>query len=215
MNNKSLAVAVIVLIFILGILAGTKLRSSQSSAPDGSKNTFNAGWEAAKKRLSESGFYPMGMTSSDVKNLSGTITKINGKSITVKIRPLEPLADPQLDERVISIGNDTKIYAYENKDPQAYQKELTEYNNLTRERMGNPSTSTQPLMMPDFRIKKEADISNLKENQTINVVSTENIKDKKSFTPTEISIEQEMTAPPAAPLPGITPPSAQPVPPIK
>ena len=121
---------VALIFFSLGYLIG-----SAKVSPTGklaiSANTFQAGWEAAKKRLADSGFAAP-MANLEINNVSGQVTAIQDNAITLKIRPMEPLADPSLDERIVKIDNQTKIYVLEQKDQALYQKEMADFNKKYR-----------------------------------------------------------------------------------
>jgi len=216
MTKKTiLMVAGIALIFILGILIGakTKSKSTAISQLSGGKDTFQAGWEAAKKRLADSGFASMGLSGLEIKNLIGEVKKIENNKITLKTAPLEPLADPELDERIVLISNNTKIYKYEEKDAAVYKQEMEEFNKKMQQQLrptSETSTPSSPIVPPEFRTKKEAAVSDLKENQRINVIAAENIKDKKEFTAIEIDIEGMPVMPNlGSPMPG------SPIPPVQ
>jgi len=88
---------VALIFFSLGYLIGSAKVSPTGKLAIGA-NTFQAGWEAAKKRLADSGFAAP-MANLEINNVSGQVTAIQDNAITLKIRPLEPLADPSLDER--------------------------------------------------------------------------------------------------------------------
>lgn len=189
-----------------------------------SQNNYQAGWDAAKKRLADSGTIPM-MGNLEIKNISGEVTVVKGNSITLKIRPLEPLADPSLDERIVQVDNNTKITILAQKDQKEYQSEMAEFQKKMQEQMKNPPALVQvptspasAIMPPELFVKKEASLSDIKVGATLNVIATDkDIKNTKQFSATEIGIQPTlMMAPPAgAPLstPGaVTPPPATSIP---
>jgi hypothetical protein len=165
-------------------------------------NTFQAGWEAAKKRLVDTGFgTPNGNI--EISTVIGQVVTVKDNSIIFRIAPLEPLSDLNLDERVIKTDNKTKIYIYEPKDKTQYQKEMEEYAKKMQEQAKTSSASGQDLTAPinsmappEYFIKKEVSLSDIKIGTTINVVATDkDIKNIKEFAAAEISY-QDITPPP-------------------
>ena len=77
-----------------------------------SENTFQAGWKAAEDRLKENGFIGCGAISgSEERNhLNGEILEIKGNKIYLRTVPLNPLANPELNTRIVEISGDTEIY---------------------------------------------------------------------------------------------------------
>jgi len=213
----SLVVALV--FFTLGYaVGGTKVTSSGQLAVGA--NTYQAGWDAAKKRLADSGFADP-MANLEVKNVSGEVTAVQGNAITLKIRSLEPLADPSLDERTIIVDANTKIYILEQKDQAQYQSEMADFNKKMQEQLKTPpapgQTPTAPagaITPPEFLIKKETGISDIKTGAQINVIAADkDIKNTKQFNAAEISIQQApiMTTA-AAGAPASVPAPATPLP---
>jgi len=202
---------VALIFFSLGYLIG-----SAKVSPTGklaiSANTFQAGWEAAKKRLADSGFAAP-MANLEIKNVSGQAIAVQGDAITLKIGPLEPLADPNLDERIVKIDNNTKIYILEQKDQTQYQSEMAEFNKKMQEQLKNPpkpgetpAAAAGAIMPPEFFVKKEASISDIKVGMNINVIAADkDIKNAKQFSAAEINLQPVPVMTPAA----VTPPAAE------
>ena len=115
MNTLSLKTIIIILIlaaFGLGFYLGNLY-------PIGLKgeNTFEAGWQAAQERLSESGFMPPMIEGAEITSVNGEVKEVKDNRISLKISPLEPLADPDLDNRIVEVDEKTKIYRLIEKDP--------------------------------------------------------------------------------------------------
>jgi hypothetical protein len=181
--KQTIVISIIVafLFFTLGYFVRSTLTPSQGS------NTFQAGWDAAKKRLAETNFVPM-VERGEVSSIFGTVKAINGNKITLTIRPLEPLANPALDERIITVDSNTKISGTEQKDPQTWQKEMEDFQKNMQERMDNKDLAGQRLEPPTPTYeKKEITLASIKTGDIITVTAKENIKDKKEFIATEIS----------------------------
>jgi len=206
----SLVVALV--FFTLGYLVGGTNVTSTGQLAIGA-NTYQAGWEAAKKRLADSGFAAP-MANFEIKNVSGQVAAIKGNVITLKIRPLEPLADPSLDERIINVDANTKIYIQEQKDQAEYQAEMAEFNKKMQEQLKTqlkpgqaPAAPASAIMPPEFFIKKQISLKDIKAGDNINVIAADkDIKNTKQFRAAEISLQPAaaMTPPMAAPA---TPPA--------
>ena len=210
MFKKILAGTVIAIVFLgLGIFIGTKF--SKKAVPQCATpkigDTYRAGWDAAKERV-QAYFGTTLIDTIEVKNVYGTIQKIDDNKLKVKIHPVEPLADPDLDIRIITVDANTKVSLAVQKDQAQYQKEFQDFQN----KMKQSPTQTNYLQQPAPFDSKAIALSDLKENQQITVTASENIKDKKEFTATQIDA-QEIAASVAAPAPVSTPVNL-PVPPV-
>jgi hypothetical protein len=184
------------------VVADFNLKSKGSVVGAG---TYQAGWEAAKKRVAEYGMVPM-MGNMEIKSVSGEVVKIDGQKITLKIRPLEPLADPELDIRIATIGSDVKVYRLSAKDQKVYQKEMEETNAKMKVQKPEKGMPIVPPMMPSMFEKTEVKLSDIKAGTKISVLSADNIKDKKEFIASSIEIQIDYsTTPPAAALGAILP----------
>lgn len=169
-------------------------------------NTYQAGWDAAKKRLSDSGTFPGSGMNIEIRSLTGEITEISGDKITIKIRPLEPLADASLDIRTVVVDSATKMSALQPKDQKEFTAEMDAYSKKMRAGVAQPISTTSatsttpvtPIAMPDGFNRTTISVSDLKVGQMINVLSDKNIKDVKEFKATEISYYQTVNL--AAPM---------------
>jgi len=195
MFKKISIAAIIAIVFLgLGIFIGIKI--SKKPIPQGAatnaENTYQAGWDAAKARLSQS---PMGRIipeGMEIRNISGSIQKIEGNKVIVKINLTDPLSDPALDIRIVTIDSNTKISLNAQKDPAQFQKDMQEFQDKMKAQQGQVDASVQqaPLFPPMSFEQKEIKISDLKENQQVSVIANENIKDKKEFIAAEINAEE-------------------------
>jgi hypothetical protein len=212
MAKKSIiAIVILIVAFVLGILLGIKINRNNSGTKNIGPDTFQAGWDAAKKRLSESEFGMLGAPgNAEIKTVSGKVEKVSGNTATIKITPLEILADPNLDTRAIEIRNDTKIYQFVKRDQVQYQKELDAFNKQMNEFI-NPKTPPErigePIAPPEMFEKKEAKLSDIQAGQQITVVAGENIKDSKTIKAVEITIQPESAIFPTGNIPAQTGPA--------
>ena len=209
-NKKFIVIGIIIAVvcFALGFIVAQMNKIGVSLG----ENTFQAGWDAAKQRLAESGFAPA-IAGMEIKTISGEVKEIKGNKINLKIRPLEPLADPKLDNRVVVVDDNTKIFKLESRDPVEYQKEMDVYNRKIQQQTANPAVGAQPLVFPDFFIKKEVKLSDLEAGQQITVVTDEDIKNILEFKAVEITLQSTAAISPAtAPIAPAVPPSVPVVP---
>jgi hypothetical protein len=144
-------------------------------------DTFQAGWDAAKQRLTETGFAPL-IEDTEITSVSGEIQEIKDNKISLAIYHFEPLSDPELDNRIIEIDENTKIYQLVEKDQAQFQKEMDEFDKAMQEAQ-DISTPPEPYF------KREINFSNIEVGQRITAVAQEDIKEVKQFKAIEINVE--------------------------
>lgn len=175
-----------VIIFLGGLLLGTGAGalfftySDRSSVP--ADNTYEAGWNAAKARLAESGIVTI-PANAEVKTVSGSVTTLEVNGFSLKIRPLEPLADQKLDTRVIIVDQNTKFFVTKRKDSDTIEKEMADFMKKVATEEGRGSTPPEmferiPATLQDIVIGKRATVS-----------SITNIKDSPTITAVEVLID--------------------------
>lgn len=187
-----------IVILFVGIGLGSMIsRGGSAGTPNGEPNTFQAGWDAAKKRLSESGFgfpSPVEMTS-----VSGIVQDISASGMAVKIRLPEPLSDPSLDARMVTFDAHTKFYQIKQKDPVQYQEEVKAFNAKIQALMGKAGSQTPSLDTPPPPFTKiQISAQDIKKDMSVTVTAGNNIKDAKTFVATEVTV-QTSGAPAAKP----------------
>jgi len=155
------------------------------------RNEFQAGWDAANQRLTEIGYLePESEEGAEIKTISGEVAGIEGDKISLKInRPLDPLADPELDIRIVRIDNETKIVLRIVRDEEELMKEMEEFENKMAELEEREEESEQWPSEPKSFIIKEGSLSDIKIGQRISVVAGENIKAVKEFTALELTVQ--------------------------
>lgn len=174
--SKKTQIIIIILVALIFFGLGYAFSFLKNKVSVNSNDTFKAGWEAAKTRLIDSGF--VRANNLEARQVFGEIKEINGDKITLKIRPVEPLADESLDTRVIVVDQATKIYTLEMKDSKEYEAEVNAYNKLPKDK--------RPVDLPDSFKKSETSLSDLKVGQMISAQAGENIKETKEFNVIEI-----------------------------
>lgn len=150
-------------------------------------DNFQAGWDSAETRLKESGFF---MEPEEVKEINGEVISITGDKIELKISPLFPLADSDLDTRNVIVNAQTAIYLLKQKDLNAYEAEMKAYdlkiNQLMQSEEPNLTEISNP---PEFFERNKVTVADIQKNQIIRVITETNIKDSKEFIAKEILIE--------------------------
>ena len=189
----------IIIAFILfgsGIFVGTKLLHKNLNlgltTDQPQNNSFQAGWDAARDRIAQSPLYKAFMSNDEIKSVTGIIQKIDGDKITVKIQPLDPLADPDLDVRIITVDADTKIFLAVQKDQAQLEKETKDWQDkmMQTQKPVDDSRIPIPIMPPNPFNLKDIKLSDLQSNQAIEVIADEKIKDKKEFTAIQIEAQE-------------------------
>ena len=151
-------------------------------------NTYQAGWEAAKQRLMETGYAPT-MEDMEITFVNGVVQEVKDNKIYLKIQPLTPLDDPELDNRIIETDDNTKVYQLVEKDTDQYQKESNEFNQTMQEQMNNLETIAEPIMPPEPFIKQEINLDKIQVGQQITVIAEQDIKEIKQFNAVEIIVQ--------------------------
>ena len=185
MTKQTITTIIIALIFLgLGFSLGNLY-------PVGLKgeNTFEAGWQAAQERLSESGFMPPMIEGAEITSVNGEVKEVKDNRISLKISPLEPLADPDLDNRIVEVDEKTKIYRLIEKDPAQYQAEMEEFERKMGEEMENPEEIPEPVVFPEMYQQEEAVLTDIEAGQQISVRTEGDVKEVKQFRAIEIIIQ--------------------------
>jgi len=187
-SKHVVCIGISVVVFILGILVGALVFKGSMKTSEGIKtdNTFQAGWDAAKKRLSESErFGSMAVGPTDVRSLSGVVQLVEGNKISIKISPLEPLADPNLDIRIV-VAASTTITRNVPRDAATVQKEMDAFLKSMEKPLLPGKEKPQP---PVSTIKEIGKVSDIKVGDTLVVIAGENIKESKEFNVISIDIQ--------------------------
>ena len=135
-------------------------------------NGYDKGWNAATGALERvERDYP-------VKSVIGDIEKIEENKLYLKIQPVETLAKKELDDRVVVMDNDTKIYKYMARSEGEIEEERQEL-----ERAGK-------LEEPALMKKKEVSRSELGSASRVIAYSGKDIRNDQQFVATEIVIHK-------------------------
>lgn len=188
-NQKIIPVFFLVIGLVFGFTGG-KMFSGKGTA-EGDATT--------KARLVEVGVLPP--QPSEVKQFSGMIKTIDGNKITVALSyPRDPFGDPALDERIVTISDETMITRMFYKEPAIFQKEMTEYENKMKAlKPGATENLTNLPYAPQPFEKKTSDLASLEVGQQVSITTLDNAKDQKSFIAATIDITGTNTPPPPPP----------------
>lgn len=174
-------------ILIIGILLGTSVSFVYfKQAPSNGENAYQAGFDAAKKRIEESGLSGVFLAGNEIHTLSGTVTAVNGNLITLQAQPIDPFVDPALTDRTVIITSDTKITKISQDNMQAFQTAIEAFIKNTQ--TGDETGAVQP-PAPSAPTRTAADVSNIAAGDTLTVTAAENIKEAKKISASEIEIQ--------------------------
>ncbi len=118
------------------------------------------------------------------KEIRGEIREVSDKALTLSVKPVNPLADQNLDTRNIKITKETRIYKREEKSREEFEKDMEEFE-ASMKNLENDSTAELPLP-PDSYKKVEIKISELKQGDRVKIVADDFIHDLKEFAAREI-----------------------------
>ena len=161
-----------IIFFIFGFILSNLLNKNKSDI------SYQAGWDAAKNRLYETGILESVEQNYPIKSVIGNIIKIDNNKIYLKINPVEALSKKELDNRIIIINENTKVYRYYKKSEDDIAMEKEE---LLRQKI---------LQEPDIFEKKEVLKSELKLQSRIIAHSLKDIRNNKQFISSEIIIQK-------------------------
>jgi len=182
-NNYMLLIANVLLVFVLGVAVGASL-AGQNTANQ--QKFVQAGWDAAKTRLMQSGMYPAEISNYEMKGISGKLMEATKDFFKIKIRPLEPLSDPDLDVRIALINPNTELFKMVEKEKSVYDKELAEYEKKVK--AGEDKSIGHPVPYDKIGIKWDE----FKTGDNVSVYVGDKINDKKSFTAKIIYLTPEI-----------------------
>jgi hypothetical protein len=180
--NKKIIILISLFFLGIGMGGGIVLQKIFFSQKKDANDTYASGWAAAKQRLIDTSVFQEISKNVEIKSISGIVKKIDNNIITIVAQPLEPLSDPNMDERFVVVDSNTKITAFIKKSDQQYQKELDEAI-----KRGNFKQSPDS---PDGGIteysSESVSISQIATGSQITINSNEDLRNKKQFTAKEI-----------------------------
>lgn len=169
---------VLLIIFLLGLSIGYSLGYFINSKPS-NVGTFEDGWEAAKKRLTETAMIQP-VDEAEIKSLMGLVEKIEPDGFVIKINAIHPLSPQNLDRRKIILNKETSIYKIVKKNEDEIQLEMKDFNNNL-----NNGQEMGPSVYKTIEINK----NDLKIKDVVVVNSENNIKDLENFSANEVVVQ--------------------------
>jgi len=169
--KKIMLASLLIVVFILGVVSGIfyykkyKIKSPVTAAVPAGQITKDC-WDQAKQRLTDSGIVANLPSSPEVKSVYGIVTAVSGNKITLKIKSLDILADPDLDTRIIEVSDATKLY-------QMVKNENVAASNSASSPKGAPPKANYQ--------NKEIKIGDLKAGNRLSVLSDNDIKNQKNI----------------------------------
>lgn len=153
-------------------------------------NTFTAGLDAAYNRLIARGHADVavpGYGYRESKTIAGKIKEVTDNQIILDVYPVNPLADPQLDQRKVILDKNTKLYQRVEKTLEQMQKDFAEFDKQMKANVDRPAD--EPVMPPTPFGQKEVDLSQFKAGDQIMITADSNIHNLKEFMAKEINLE--------------------------
>jgi hypothetical protein len=199
--NKNIIILLVIIGLILvfggGFFSGQYLKkcATNECATQDPNDTYQAGWEAAKKALQESGLVSFDQGKNEIKNITGTVVKTNGNIFEVKIIPVEILGAKELEIRNIEVAAETEIIKIINKDSAVFQKEWDAFIQKHPEYLKDP-INTDIADAPSGVIEENGQVSDLTVGSELFVESEEDIRTKKDFIAKKIIINIKNEAQP-------------------
>ena len=184
MKNKILKLITLLLIFIIGAVLGylfSRNNIQECSFIDPS-DTYEVGWQEAQRRYYNSGENIL-KTDVSVTVIAGKVIGIDNKTFSFEITKFDPLSDPELDIRNVTIKKDTVIKKYIYKEASVYNAELEKYRQEVKQ-----DSLNEDLVSPSEQSLVMTDVSDLMIGTEMSVLSKSNIRNEKSFTAQEVII---------------------------
>lgn len=161
------------------LLAGAVVEVFADPYLPASVSNYQKGFDAAEKRVQDSGFGGAFRVPSEVQTLSGTVIAIQGDKLSVRTLAVDPFADPALNDRTIVITSDTKLIQIVPKDPKVFQNELTV--------SAKSGVTGKPAPVPFTEVV--ITVADIRVGDSFTVTASENIKTAATFTAQEIQIQ--------------------------
>lgn len=209
MTKKALVATIILILlfFGIGMFVGVKVKS-KSSNTENQTNTYQAGWDAAKKNCSANA------SSDNLKTslLAGKISKIENNNIYLENAFLSsntettPGKMENKNSAFFSVTSNTKFYEIITKDQKTYQQEVADFQN----KIANDS-SWKTATMPQPIERKEIHLSDLATSEFITIsldqssTDTNLVAHEVTFSPQSNTVQPQIspnqpTSPTTAPV---------------
>ena len=183
MNKKIIIISsIIVVIFIVIGFYGAKVVLNRELKNNSVNNNLEVSFPSVNDVITD---LPKEFQS---KKVSGRIKEINEQGFVLKIEP-DSLIFSELDERIVEVNENTKIYRLVLKDQEKMREELENYSKNIK---NAPSESEDKLLaMPDMFIKQEISLQDIKAGEQATITAENDIYTEKQFFAVEISVAAE------------------------
>jgi len=171
---------VIMTAFYVGLIVGRVLIPT----PTGDLNTFQSGWDAANKKMIESGV--VAEETEEVNSIRGIVEDINGDTLMITANQVvsNPLGTPAPTEREIIISKDAKIVKRTEKPFEQVMAEEEAYFRSIENLSEDQEAPAPPLSYTEEVITTDG----IRAGDRIRITSEENIKYVTKFTASEVII---------------------------
>ncbi len=170
--------------FVVGAVVGVLVDPYLPASLSGSNKSYQAGFDNAKSLVENSSLGAAFKTPNEIKQLSGSVTAINGSQLTLKVKSTNPFDDPSLANRTVLLNTSTKVVSLTAKPSATYQAEVDSFIKA----QSNTATTSATKSLPSAFVSSPVNITNIAIGDSINVLTSQNIKTLKEFTATEVQI---------------------------
>lgn len=197
--SKKLLFGIITALILLGVLIvlvfNIQKKELLKKADIENQDALQDGQDANRERPSQS---PMGVgipTETGAIPVFGTIQKVEGNTLTIKINSYGPSVGQISDVRLISIDSNTKMTLSVQKNREQFQKEMQEFQlKMAQQQEKKETNQMSDLIMPPTPFEKRDIVAtDLKEGQQILVIANEDIEGKKEFVAVRLDVQEDLT----------------------
>lgn len=186
MKKRIILITVSLIVMLgIGILIGTRLGIKKDASLEQPKLVQNYASIIGED-------VPGKIIEQEIRGAYGTVEKIEGKKISLKIDSNALGADSGSESVIAEVKNETKITRMTERNQQQYQQEIIEFKDKVKvydeQQMISPDESIAPPVAPNRFDVKVVDFSDIKIGDTVAVVSDENIRNKKEFVATGVTV---------------------------
>lgn len=218
MANNKMLLATAVLMLVIGYAAGSVMGSGQYGLGGKDCSSETAIRAEYTKKLTDAGLIPPVMPT---KSLSGTVTAIDGKMLTVEVGDLNhnPFLAATPKVRQVTVADDAVIKSLKSADMEDFQKAQAAFNRKQATYMaalGKGGKAVEPPTAPSPFEEKVIELGDLKVGAMITVSAADDVRNAPSFTATSVQVNEDAiiimpaAATPAAPVvPATTPPASR------
>lgn len=150
------------------------------------EEVYMQGWNEAKTRFYNNRNFETKIENQDVRSIFGEIEKIEENKVYLRIKPIDPFDDKDLDVRIVNVVNESNIKRSIPKDEEIFRDELEDFYKKNPEFVGAPDA----IGIPSKSEYKKVNFQNLNIGMKLKVTSEENVRMKKEFFAKEIIVLQ-------------------------